>query len=240
MSKIQLALVTKKRLRGDFLHSDILKLNDVSIFTADIKENNSLAIGVPHHTPSGTYKMPCESHKYGDENTGYIGNYIAEMLNCSFLCACNYFIDPNKNHDYNYSDYYLALQRCRPRYLVEIHGHGPFNAGEYDIEISCGSKEEEIYAHNLRKEIQRLINNECLKNDSDGDLAELKKLRINSDFDNIYFKATKSSTITDKRWVSYHIELPLMLRISDKKEELPKIGEKFTNILCKAIANTCK
>lgn len=221
------------------MHSDILKVRDISIFTAEIKEKNDVAIGVPHHTPSGTYKMPCESHKYGDENTGYIGDYIAKKLDCSFLCACNYFIDPNKNNNYNYSDYYMALQRCSPKYLIEIHGHGPFNAGEYDIEISCGSKEEESYAYTLKKEIQRLIDKAYLNNKEDVDFIELKKLNINANFDKIYFKATKSSTIIDKRWISYHIELPLILRIDDEKEELPRKGQKFTDILCRAIANIC-
>lgn len=221
------------------MHADLLKINNVSIFTADIKEKADLAIGVPHHTPSGIYFMPCETHKYGDENTGYIGNYIAEKLQCSLLCACNYFIDPNKNHTNNYSDYYMALERCNPKFLVEIHGHGSFHADDNEIQISCGSKEEEGYAQRFKRELEETIDMELSRNKENRDLLELKNLKINADFDQIYFKATKSSTIIDKRWISYHIELPLFLRISPIDQYLPKMGVEFTKILCKTIGNLC-
>lgn len=107
--------------------------------------------------------MPCETHVYGDENTGYIGSYIEDKLGCSLLCACNYFIDPNKNHNDNYSDYYMALQKCNPRYLIEIHGHGMVHGGD-DIEISCGSKKEECYAKGLKNELERLLDEEMSRN----------------------------------------------------------------------------
>lgn len=221
------------------MHSDILKINNLSIFTADIKEQSQLVIGVPHHTPSGTFTMPCETHMYGDENTGYIGSYIAEQLGCSFLCACNYFIDANKNNKYNYSDYYEALQKCNPKYLVEIHGHGMEHGGD-DIEISCGCKEEELHAKTLKDEIEKLVDIEASKNEKNRDLLELKNMKINADFDGIFLKATKSSTIIDNRWRSYHIELPLILRINPENEYLPRKGVEFTRILCKAIENICK
>lgn len=220
------------------MHSDILKINNLSIFTADIKEKSDLVIGVPHHTPSGTYTMPCETHVYGDENTGYIGSYISKQLGCSLLCACNYFIDPNKNYKYNYSDYYQALQKCNPKYLVEIHGHGIEHGGD-DVEISCGSKKEENRARTLKYEIEKLIDMEANKNIDNKDLVELKKIKINADFDKIFLKATKSSTIVDDRWLSYHIELPLILRINSENEYLPNKGLEFTKILCKAIKNIC-
>lgn len=221
------------------MHSDIFKINNLSIFTADIKEQSNLVIGVPHHTPSGTYNMPCETHIYGDENTGYVGSYIAEQLGCSLLCACNYFIDPNKNYNYNYSDYYEALKKCNPKYLVEIHGHGMEHGGN-DIEISCGCKVEENYAKYLKREIEKLVELEASKNINDKDLLEIKKIRINADFDKIFLKATKSSTIIDNRWISYHIELPLILRVHGENDGLPSKGQKFTEILCQAIKNICK
>ena len=65
-------------------------------------------------------------------------------------------------------------------------------------------------------------------------------MKINADFDGIFLKATKSSTIIDNRWRSYHIELPLILRINPENEYLPRKGVEFTRILCKAIENICK
>ncbi len=223
-----------------FLYSEILKINNTSIFIADIKEKSNIVVGVPHHAPSGTVKMPCSTHPYSDENAGYVGAYIAEKLQCSFLCACNYFIDANKNVNSNYSDYYKAIQRCNPKYLIEIHGHG-MEHSQNDIEISSGCKEDEKYALGLEKELKNIIYKKWSENKEEVDLCKLRDIRINADFDNIYFKATKSSTITDKSWISYHIELPLILRtILSKENKLPSQGKKFNEILYEAIKNICK
>jgi hypothetical protein len=223
-----------------FLYSEILKINNISIFIADIKEKSNIVIGVPHHAPSGTVKMPCNSHPYSDENAGYIGDYIAEKLNCSFLCACNYFIDVNKNHNDNYSDYYTAIERCSPKYLIEIHGHGIEHSGN-DIEISSGCKEDEKYALELKKNLQNIIYKKWSENKEDTDFRRIKELKINANFDNIYFKATKSSTVVDKRWISYHIELPVILRIIPcEKNQVPSYGKKFNEILYEAIKSICK
>lgn len=222
------------------LYSEILKINDKSIFIADIKEKSNIVIGVPHHTPSGTVKMPCKDHPYGDENAGYVGAYIAEKLQSSFLCACNYFIDVNKKQNSNYSDYYTALQRCNPKYLIEIHGHGMEHSGN-DIEISSGCKKDEKYALELKEELEKLINEKYSENNEDIDLCKLRGFNINANFDNVYFKATKSSTIIDKSWISYHIELPVILRIiPSEKNKLPSYGEKFNEILYEVIKNICK
>jgi hypothetical protein len=182
--------------------------------------------------------MPCENHIYGDQNTGYIGYNIAENLNCNFLCACNYFIDSNKKYNNNYSDYYTALEKCNPKYLFEIHGHGVEHCGD-DIEISSGCKEHEYYALKLKNEIEKIIDIELEKDITNKTLKGLKELNINADFDKIYYKAAQSSTIVDKRWISYHIELPLLLRIDDYKGHLPRKGLEFTNILYKSIKNIC-
>ncbi|NMM64716.1 hypothetical protein HBE96_19085 [Clostridium sp. P21] len=223
-----------------FLYSEILKIDNASIFVTNIKEKSNIVIGVPHHAPSGTIRMPCDSHPYSDENAGYIGDYIAEKLKCSFLCACNYFIDVNKNHNNNYSDYYTALEKCSPKYLVEIHGHGIEHSGN-DIEISSGCKEDEKYALELKEKLESIIHKKWSENKEDKDFCKIKDLNINANFNDIYFKATKSSTIVDKRWRSYHIELPVMLRIVlHEKNKLPSYGEKFTEILYEAIKNVCK
>lgn len=222
------------------LYTNILKIDSASIFIADIKEESNIVIGVPHHTPSGTIKMPCNSHPYSDENAGYIGSYIAEKLKASFLCACNYFIDVNKNHNDNYSDYYTALEKCDPRYLIEIHGHGMEHSGS-DIEISSGCREDEKYALELKESLENIIYRKWSENKEDIDICKIKELKINGSFDKIYFKATKSSTIIDKRWISYHIELPVILRIiPDEKSKLPSCGQKFTEILYEAIKSVCK
>lgn len=218
--------------------ADILKINDTSILISKINRESDIVIGVPHHTPGGTFMMPCENHIYGDQNTGYVGYSIAKNLNCNFLCACNYFIDANKKQHNNYSDYYMALERCNPKYLVEIHGHGVEYCGD-DIEISSGCKEHEAYALKLKDEIEKFIDIEVEKNKTNKRLKELKKLNINANFDNIHYKAVKSSTIIDKRWISYHIELPLILRTESNIKELPEKGVLFTKILCKSIKNIC-
>lgn len=218
--------------------TDVLKISDTSILISKINQQSDIVIGVPHHTPSGTFMMPCENHIYGDQNTGYVGYNIAKNLNCNFLCACNYFIDSNKNHNNNYSDYYTALERCKPKYLVEIHGHGVEHCGD-DIEISSGCKEHESYALKLKNEIEKLINVELKKDETNNNLKELRELNINADFDKIYYKAAKSATIIDRRWISYHIELPLILRIESKNGNLPEKGLQFTNILYKSIKKIC-
>ncbi len=220
------------------MYSDILKISDTSIFIAK-KENSKIAIGVPHHTPSGTVSMPCESHPFSDENCGYIGAYIAEKLGCSFLCACNYFIDVNKNHEKNYSDYYNALNRIRPKYLIEIHGHGIEHSGN-DIEISSGSSNAEMYALGLKDQLEKITQKQWKENKEDVDIMKIRELPINADFKSIYFKASKSATITDDRWISYHIELPTVLRVIPGIEnKLPSHGIKFACILLEAIKNIC-
>lgn len=215
---------------------DILKINDTSILISKINSRSDIVIGVPHHTPLGTYMMPCESHKYGDQNTGYIGFDLSKNLNSNFLCACNYFIDSNKKYDNNLSDYYKALEKCNPRYLVEIHGHGIEHCGD-DIEISSGCKNDEVHALRLKEEIIAVIDKRAKEDRDSKKVQELKNLNINAEFDKIHYKAARSSTIIDNRWISYHIELPLILRIGTEDGRLPEIGFEFANVLYEAIKN---
>ncbi len=76
----------------------MLKINDQSLLIVNIKESSDITISVPHHTPGGTPYIPCPEHRDGDENAGFIGRHIADALDCSFICASNYFIDPNKRN----------------------------------------------------------------------------------------------------------------------------------------------
>jgi hypothetical protein len=45
--------------------------------------------------------------------------------------------------------------------------------------------------------------------------ADLADVTVCGRFDEIYFKATKTLTITDPRWLAYHIELSPRLRKPD-------------------------
>ena len=57
--------------------------------------NKNIVIGMPHHAPAGVDTLPC--NRFADENTGYLGRYIAENLDCCSIIACNYTIDVNKD-----------------------------------------------------------------------------------------------------------------------------------------------
>ena len=78
-------------------------------------KNKDVIIGVPHHAPLGVQHLPCESHPTSDENTGFIGYRLAQMLDCPCLIAGNYFIDPNK---YKSSDYFRKIEEISPKFLI--------------------------------------------------------------------------------------------------------------------------
>ena len=80
-------------------------------------KNTDVMIGVPHHAPLGIQHLPCESHPTSDENTGFIGYRLAQLLDCPCLIAGNYFIDPNK---YKSSDYFKKIEEVSPKFLIEI------------------------------------------------------------------------------------------------------------------------
>ena len=115
---------------------NFLECKDRSLLVIEERATSDIVVGVPHHAPLGVGVLPCPEHPNADENTGFLGYYTAQLLDCHFIAACNYFIDSNKSKE---SDYYRKLLDWSPLILVELHGHGQGNA-RYDIEISCGSR----------------------------------------------------------------------------------------------------
>lgn len=159
-----------------------------------------IVIGVPHHAPLGTPELPCEEHRDADENTGFLGYYVAQLLNCPTVIACNYFIDPNKHRE---SDYFKRIQSWKPKILTEIHGHGGKSA-KFHIEISSGSAERNFWSKHLADRLGKKF----------ADVPSLQGYSISGDINAIYFKAQKTTSIVEKEWVSFHIELPKSLRES--------------------------
>ena len=182
--------------------SELLKIKDISLLIAKERENNNLVIATPHHSPLGVYRIPCETHRGGDEGAGFLVNHIAQNLNCSSIIASNYFIDSNKYLD---SDYSKKIEKWNPKTLIEIHGHGSKNAF-YDIEISAGSVAE----NSLSIPFADALLNNCKKNEL------LKDLTISGDYEKIYFTACYSETIITNKYHSLHIELPNFLRSKDE------------------------
>ena len=169
-----------------------------SLLIVERRSRSDLVIGVPHHAPAGTTTLPCKEHPDSDENAGFMGRHLAERLDCCSVVACNATIDPNKHLD---SDYALQIIRWHPDILIEIHGHGKVRS-PYDVEVSCGCAEQTGYAEDLAFAISQKIALD----------AELSDISVCGCFADIYFKATKTLTITDPRWHAYHIELSSVLR----------------------------
>lgn len=202
---------------------DSLMKSDLSLLIVDFQKASRVTVGVPHHTPAGKSFMPTPRKRPGDENAGFIGRVLADELGASFVCACNYFLDPNKSLE---TDYSRAIIRSNPRVLIEIHGHGQYNT-ENDIEISCGSRKEEVFAVQLMEKLQEKLGQEDIP-------LALQELKIEARFDKIYFQATQAATIKKSPWRAYHIELPQLLRVSSGDPGVPTVGEVFAGILGKA------
>ena len=168
-------------------------------------KTNDVVIGVPHHAPLGIQSLPCESHPSSDENTGFIGYQLAQLLDCSCIIAGNYFLDANKLKG---SDYFKKIESLQPRILIEIHGHSSRNAN-YDIEISSGTVEKTVWSEVLSKKLRIAMENN----------PGLRSYSISGDFAKIYFKARKSLTINTDSWLAFHIELPQKLRESKDEYE---------------------
>lgn len=161
-------------------------------------KNTDVMIGVPHHAPLGIQHLPCESHPTSDENTGFIGYRLAQLLDCPCLIAGNYFIDPNK---YKSSDYFKKIEEVSPKFLIEIHGHAGQSA-HFDIEISSGSLDKSALSEKIADQLSiTLSRNPTLRN-----------YTISGNFVQIHFRATKSLTINTDQWTAFHIELPQKLR----------------------------
>jgi len=203
---------------------DRLMNENLTILIVDLKKNSPITVGVPHHTPAGNPFMPTMDKRPGDENAGFIGRFLAEKLKASFVCACNYFLDPNKNLD---TDYSQAIIRSKPKVLVEIHGHGSHNT-DNDVEISCGSRKDEKYAIGLMIELKNKLRGEDIP-------SGLKNLKIEGRYDQIYFRATRAATIKKPAWIAYHIEIPQFLRVSPETMAVPEEGKVFAKALGKAL-----
>ena len=173
-------------------------LNSHLLFTSGTSAD--IVIGVPHHAPLGVSQLPCKEHLDADENAGFLGYYVSQLLYCPSIIACNYFIDPNKDKN---SDYYRKIVSIKPKILIEIHGHGSRSA-IFDIEISSGNQEKNVWSKTMAANLQTKMTS----------VSPLRDYTLSGDINKIYFKAQKSSTITTNEWVAFHIELPKSLRQS--------------------------
>ena len=208
----------------------ILKCKSFSDLIIEERDCKDIVVGVPHHAPAGVGSLPCPEHQESDENAGYLGRYISKKLECCSIIACNYRVDSNKCPG---SDYSTQIAKWRPKFLVEIHGHGGSKAN-YRIEISSGNPEHNKYSMELAAKLQEKISRiEQLKD---------KDLSISGKFEDIYFQAANTASIVDKRWVSFHIELPLTLRKSPKAKfgRPPEIGYRFCDCLIEALNEICR
>ncbi|MGD8405891.1 MAG: hypothetical protein PVJ21_19705 [Anaerolineales bacterium] len=169
-------------------------------------EVKEVVIGVPHHAPLGVPTLPSKEHPYSDENAGVIGYEVARLLKCRSIIACNSPIDPNKHED---SDYCKTILDWKPKFLIEIHGHGGKSA-KFDIEISSGSKTRNFWSKEMAERLRAKLFTQ----------SQFQGYTLSGDIDQIYFKAKKSYTITMDVWVPFHIELPWSIRKSEEKSTL--------------------
>jgi hypothetical protein len=205
--------------------NSMLESTQPSRLIVETRKRTDIVVGVPHHAPAGTPCLPCPEHSDSDENTGFLGRHLADRLACCSIIACNATIDPNKHLC---SDYTKRIATWRPRVLVEIHGHGKVRS-KYDVEISCGSAAFTTYSEALAMAIDR-------KRLADAELADVS---VCGRFGDIYFKATKTLTITDPRWLAYHIELSPRLRkpIAGQAGKPTALAYRFCDHLAAALAD---
>ncbi len=176
----------------------MLESTEPSLLIIEKCLRSDIVVGVPHHAPAGVPFLPCPEHRDSDENAGFIGRHLAERLDCCSVIACNSTVDPNKHL---HSDYTMQIAAWSPSVLIEIHGHGKVRS-PYDVEISCGSVEFTNYSEALAANVNRRLA-------ADTGFADVS---VCGRFRDIYFRATKTLTITDARWLAYHIELSSRLR----------------------------
>jgi hypothetical protein len=201
----------------------LLEITDLSLLMIADRPKKSIVVGVPHHAPAGKEILPCLDHQEADENSGFLGHYLADQLHCCCVIACNYPVDSNK---YFRSDYSMQIAAWNPKVLVEIHGHNGKKA-KSSIEISSGGGANEGYSKVLAETLAAAFQG------SD----ELKKFSVCGDHDQIYYKASNAVTISDGRWVGYHIELPPNLRkmIEGLNGKPPKAGYVFCDVLAEVL-----
>jgi len=201
----------------------MLETIGTSFLIIEKRSRTDIVVGVPHHAPAGQTKLPCTKHQDADENAGFIGWYIADKLDCCSVIACNYAVDVNKRLDTDYSEQIVAWN---PKQLVEIHGHGGKRAHS-NIEISSGAPDNDAHSKLLAKKLETAFQSDL----------DLRKLTVCGEYERLYFKASGTATISDRRWLSYHIELPPELRMPPKSEsgKPSKIAYRFCDLLVQAI-----
>jgi hypothetical protein len=201
----------------------LLDITDISLLMIEDRPKKSVVVGVPHHAPSGKETLPCLEHQEADENTGYLGHYLAERLRCCSVIACNYPVDSNK---YFRSDYSMQIAAWNPKVLVEIHGHNGKKARS-SIEISSGAGGNAGFAEALAEKLSAAF----AGNDA------LRKFTVGGDYETIYYKASAAVTITGGRWIGYHIELPPNLRkmIEGLDGKPPRAGYTFCEVLAEVL-----
>jgi hypothetical protein len=176
----------------------MLESDEPSHLIIEQRRRHDIVVGVPHHARAGVSRLPCSEHPASDENAGFIGRHLAEVLGCCSIIACNYTIDANKHLG---SDYTMQIAALRPNILIEVHGHGKIKS-KYDVEISCGSAE----MTGLSESFAAALSNELAKD------AALADISVCGRFSELCFQAAKTLTISDSRWTAYHIELSPRLR----------------------------
>jgi hypothetical protein len=204
-------------------YDSLLEITDVSLLMIEDRIKKSVVVGVPHHAPAGKETLPCLDHQEADENTGYLGRYLAEKLRCCSIVACNYPLDSNK---FFRSDYSMQIAAWNPKVLVEIHGHNGRKATS-SIEISSGAGEHVSRAKALAEKLAEAFRgNEALQ-----------KFTVGGEYDRIHFKASYAVTISDGRWIGYHIELPPNLRkmIEGMDVKPPRAAYAFCDVLAGAL-----
>jgi hypothetical protein len=187
------------------------------------RDNQNIVIGVPHHAPAGIDKLPC--NRFADENTGYLGQYIADRLGCCCIIACNYTLDVNKDME---NEFVRQVLQWNPRTYIEVHGHKRMRT-QNDVEITCGCEER-------NKESKIIVEKLCDKCHND---EELNWLKICGDFNQIFFKGKTAKTIQYKGWFGILFELAPELRYTERQQggEPPRIGYKFCDYLVEIIRN---
>jgi hypothetical protein len=198
----------------------MLESTDASLLVIEERTHKDIVVGVPHHAPAGQSTLPCPEHKDADENAGFLGQYLADRLDCCSIIACNYTCDVNKS---SRSDYSRQIASWEPKVLVEIHGHSGKNA-KHNIEVSSGSSRNNRFSKALSEKLQTALSAD----------EDLELLSVCGEYDKLFFKASKAVTISDGRWIAYHIELPSQLRKSQGSDngKPPDRGYCFCDILC--------
>ena len=184
------------------------------------RATKEIVVGVPHHAPAGTPTLPCKTHPDSDENAGFLGHYLANILDCHSVIACNATEDVNKSLE---SDYAKQIAKWKPKFLIEVHGHGGKKA-KFDVEISSGKANNE-YSKQMAERIGQILQ----------DKPELEAFSVGGDYSKLTFQAKKAVTISDERWVSYHIELPPALRKVSGSLDPPVSGYHFCDAIAQAI-----